>query len=413
MSSSALGLLLIVSAASQVIYTSPGGLIGDELQEQKEVYKQLWNADLVTKLADLPASGSVPDYRVPYSGHDYPDKAGGTLNVMAKYDRAFYPGQSRAYQAEREDLQFHTTVKSEGEEIVRRGLFGRVISVYRPAVVPNWYGHCNGWAAASMRHAEPQKSVVRNGVVFTSADIKGMLAELYMYSKSQSLGGDEKEAMNPGMLHLSLANWIGRQSHPVAMESALGEPVINFPIYAYKTTLTKLSPTRYDARTLITFTLHLPREADRAPKSNRQLYFHYVLDLDLKGNIIAGQYLRDSGRIDMLWVPLQVAQGGEEGNRAGNPHLSVKEVLAMHRDSVDPEILKKWVNIDPTEDERALAHNDLPKAPMQDDSDKPAEAKPESAPMRAAAESTAPAEAAAAPSTPPAAVPSTPAAANP
>ena len=62
MTSSAFGLLLIVSAASQVIYSSsPGGLVGKELEEQKEVYKQLWNTDLVVKLADLPVSGSVPD----------------------------------------------------------------------------------------------------------------------------------------------------------------------------------------------------------------------------------------------------------------------------------------------------------------------------------------------------------------
>jgi hypothetical protein len=305
---------------------------------------------------------------------------------MIKYDRAFYRGQSKAYQAEREDLQFHTTVKTEGQEVVRRGLFGRVISVNRPSVVPIWYGHCNGWTAAAMRHAEPQKSVTRNGVVFTPADIKGLLAEVYMYSHTQSLGGDEKDPMNPAMLHISLANWLGRKSHPVAMESSLGEPVINFPVYAYKTTLTKLSPTRYDARTYITFTLHLPREADKAPKSNRQLYFHYVLDLDREGNIVAGQYLRDSGRIDMLWAPLQLVQGGQEGNRGGNQHLDAKEVLSIWRDSVDPEIVKKWVNIDPSEEERALANNDLPEAPMKDDADKPAAAKPEAAPAATTAE---------------------------
>jgi hypothetical protein len=412
MTASALGLLLTLSAASQVIYSSPGGAISSqELREQKETYKQLWDADLIVRLDDLPKTGSVPDYRIPYSGHDYPDKTGGTLNAMAKYDNAFHRGQSRAYAAEREDLHFHTTVRTEGQEIVRRGLFGRVISVGRPSVVPHWYGHCNGWTAAAMRHAEPQKSVTRNGVVFTPADIKGLLAEMYMYSRTQSLGGDDKDSMNPAMLHLSLANWIGRQSHPVAMESALGEPVINFPVYAYKTTLTKLSPNRYDARTLITFTLHLPRESDKTVKSNRQLYFHYLLDLDAKGNIVAGHYQGDSGRIDMLWAPLQIVQGGEEGNRGGNPHLDVKEVLSIWRDSVDTEVVKKWTNIDPSDDERALAKNDLPEAPMKDDADKPAEAKPEAAPA-AATESAVPAGETAAPAVVPPAPP-TPAVANP
>jgi hypothetical protein len=396
MSSSALALWLSLVAASQVI-TSGGSVSRQELEDQRSAYKQLWDGDLITRLDDLPATGSVPDFRVPYSGHDYPDKVGGTLNAMAKYDRAFYRGQSKAYQHEREDLAFHTTVRTEGPERVRRGLFGRVIGVSSgPSVVPNWYGHCNGWTAASIRHAEPQKSVTRNGIVFTPADIKGMLAELYMYSHSQTLGGDDKDALNPATLHLALANWIGRKSHPIAMETALGEPVINFPIYAYKSTLTKLSPNRYDVRTLITYTLHVPKEYDKGPKSNRQLYFHYVLDLDGKGNIAAGQYLRDSGRIDLVWVPLKIVQGGEEGNRGGNPHLKVDEVLSIWRESVDEETLKKWVNIDPSEEERALAKNDLPMMPpMTDDAEKPAEAKPEAAPAVAAP--TAPAPAAPAP----------------
>jgi hypothetical protein len=386
MSSPAFALWLSLAATSQVMVTSGGSISRQELEDQRSAYQELWDAELITRLDDLPATGTVPDFRVPYSGHDYPDKVGGTLSAMAKYDRAFYRGQSKAYQHEREDLDFHRTVKTEGPEIVRRGLFGRVIGVTSASVVPHWYGHCNGWTAASIRHAEPQKSVTRNGTVFTPADIKGMLAELYMYSHTQSLGGDDKDALNPGTLHLALANWIGRQSHPIAMETALGEPVINFPVYAYKSTLTKLSANRYDVRTLITFTLHLPREADKAPKSNRQLYFHYVLDLDAKGNIIAGQYLRDSGRIDMVWVPLQIVQGGGEGNRGGNPHLKVDEVLSIYRESVDEALLKKWVNIDPSEDERALAKNDLPQpeTPKTDNVDKPAEAKPEAAPAASA-----------------------------
>ena len=47
---------------------------------------------------------------------------------------------------------------------------------------PNWHGHCNGWTAATIRHAEPQNSVRINGVTFTPADIKAMLAEIYIYN---------------------------------------------------------------------------------------------------------------------------------------------------------------------------------------------------------------------------------------
>jgi hypothetical protein len=55
--------------------------------------------------------------------------------------------------------------------------------------VPDWSGHCNGWTSAAIRHAEPQQSVVRNGVVFTPSDIKGLLAELYIYNDVEDLSG--------------------------------------------------------------------------------------------------------------------------------------------------------------------------------------------------------------------------------
>ena len=90
-----------------------------------------------------------------------------------------------------------------------------------------------GGAAASIRHAEPQRSVTRNGVTSTPADVKTLLAEVYMYADSEFLGGVD-HAIDPGTLHVVLCNWLGRGDHPVGMESALGEVVFNYPIYAYK-----------------------------------------------------------------------------------------------------------------------------------------------------------------------------------
>ena len=53
----------------------------DEVEQQQKAFKQWWGDDLAMKLADLPAEGKVPEFRVPYSGHDYPDLSGGTLNA--------------------------------------------------------------------------------------------------------------------------------------------------------------------------------------------------------------------------------------------------------------------------------------------------------------------------------------------
>lgn len=350
-----------------------GPIKQDELDSQKQNFQQWWGDELVTKLADLPAEGKVPDHRVPYAGHDYPDRAGGTLAMLRKYDQAFHGGRARASEYESMDLNDHRN-SGGGEEVIR-GPFGRVRTVRTRGGGASWYGHCNGWTAAAIRHAEPQKNVTRNGVVFTPADIKGLLAELYMYTDTEFLGGVDP-AINPAVLHLTLANWLGRGSYPVGMETAVGEVVINFPIFAYKSVVTKLSPRETEARTTITYTLNVNRETDKSPpKYHRQLYFHYVLDLDEEGNIRGGRYFGDSGQIDMLWVPLKPSQGGSDGNKRGNPHLDVKEVLAIWRESVAEDLRQKWLNIDPTDEDRMLPPSEAVASADSKSGDKPADEK--------------------------------------
>jgi hypothetical protein len=324
----------------------PSAIKKDELEYQKQAFKQWWGNDLVVKLDDLPLEGVVPEFRVPYSGHDYPDLSGGTVGALLKYDQAFHGGRPLAAEFERMDIREHRN----GEPDSVRGLFGRLRQVRRRT--PTWYGHCNGWTAAAIRHAEPQNPVVRNGVTFTPADIKGLLAEIYMYTDSEFLGGVDP-AINPGTLHLVLANWLGRGSHPVGMETAVGEVVVNFPIYSYRAVVNRLGPQQAEVRMSIRYALNVNRETDKSPRDyNRQMYFHYALDLDDEGAIRGGHYFGDSQQIDMLWTPLKPAQGGQEKNLRGNPHLDVKEVLAIWRESVPEELRKKWLNIDPPEEDR-------------------------------------------------------------
>jgi hypothetical protein len=371
------GALLLLVSASLAQYGPPsmaqngppqrwyghGAIRKDELDQQQESFKQWWGDDLLVKLSDLPAEGKVPEFRVPYSGHDYPDRAGGTINALFKYDQAYHRNRPLATEFERMDVSAHRNGRS--DEPVR-GPFGRVW--YRGGRgVPTWYGHCNGWTAAAIRHAEPQKNVVRNGITFTPADIKGLLAEIYMYTDSEFLGGIDP-AINPAVLHLTLGNWIGRGSHPVGMETAVGEVVINFPVFNYKSQVNKLNARETELKTWITYTLNINREMDKGPPNyHRQMYFHYILDVDDEGAIRGGRYFGDSQQIDMLWTPRKPTQGGKEGNLRGNPHVDIKEVLAIWRESVPEDLRKKWLNIDPTDEDRllppseaAVAVNDKP-----------------------------------------------------
>ncbi len=311
----------------------------EEREYQDENFLRWWNADFIWTFDDLPTTGSVPSYRIPWTGYDYPDVAGGTIAVMRKYDRAFHGGRPLATTFEQMD-----TTSNKERTVVRGRLFG--ILRFPVERTPSWHGHCNGWASAAIRHAEPETSVVRNGVTFTPADIKGLLAEIYMYNHSEFLGGVDP-AINPGTLHAVLANWIGRGSHPVAMDTALGREVFNYPIYAYASASARRSETSVEVKTNIAYTMSSDREYDRSQHMHRFKRFHYTLELDDQGNIVGGIYHPGSDQIDMLWVPLHAAASGEEGNERGNPHIEVGEVLSIWRDSVPEEVRNRWFNIDP------------------------------------------------------------------
>ena len=101
------GLLVLASVAPLSATT----IRKEEFDQQKEAFKRWWEDDLVLKLTDLPTEGGVPEFRVPYAGHDYPDKIGGTIRAMSKYDQAFHGGQQLATSWEREDVSFHRNAR--------------------------------------------------------------------------------------------------------------------------------------------------------------------------------------------------------------------------------------------------------------------------------------------------------------
>lgn len=315
-----------------------------ELDEINESYKRWFGNDLEWRFNELPQNGMVEKQRLPWAGYIYPDGAGGCEYVLRKYDYAFYPGRSPAVNFERQDIAIHRT---ETYSTQRGGFFGRQVYTVRTYGTPHWAGHCNGWAAAAIRHAEPRSSVTRRGVVFRPSDIKGLLAELYVYSGIETLGGGYEGAVNPATFHAILCNWIGRGQHPIAMDKTLGKEIWNYPIYSYKSSSGRQRNSQVEVKTNIGFVSSTNGEYDQAPKRYQFLYFHYWLDLNEDGKMLGGGYYSDSNQIDLLWAPLQPSQGGSESNKEGNPYLDVKEVLALWRDSVPEEFRDKWYNINP------------------------------------------------------------------
>jgi hypothetical protein len=326
----------LIAAAAAGAAISP-----TETKKQEAVFERWWYDDFVWRLDALPTRGGVPEGRIPYSGFIYLDKQGGTSDVLRKYDRAMNSG--RSYPATSWELADTSAARQRVFRLFRRQQDTR-----------SWYGHCNGWASAAIRHAEPQHSVMVEGVEFTPADIKGLLAEVYMYNEHTLLAGYESH-LNAGTLHAILANWLGRGSHPIAMEADPSSEKWNYPIYAFASSFGQRSEREVEVRTKIAYAKDTEDfEHEESPEIRRTKSFHYMLNLNERGDIVGGYYFRDSDRIDFLWIPLSPKQSGDEGNEAGNPHVDVAKVLAIWRKSVPRETRRQWLIADPYEEDRAV-----------------------------------------------------------
>jgi hypothetical protein len=303
----------------------------DEIQHQQLAFQEIWDDDFVWKLDDLPQKGGVPDHRIPYSGHIYPDKEGGTIDVLRLYDRAFHGSRRLAQDHERRDTQaFKEKVP---------GIIGNVFGVKR---TPDWYGHCNGWTSVAILHAEPRRPVVRNGVTFSPADIKGLMAELYTENEHIVLGGENKAPISAGVFHAILANWMGRREQALGMEADPGKEIWNYPAYAFASTFSKHSDRRVEVNTNLVYAVDSDGELDVSPRYEEVKFFHYMLQLNAEGEITSGYFFRDSSSIDMLWVPVPAAPPGQPGNEKGNPYLDKEKVLSIWRDSVPADVRRQW-----------------------------------------------------------------------
>jgi hypothetical protein len=328
------------------------------VEKQNRVFEQFWGTDFVWKFDDLPTTGTVPNFRVPYSGYIYPDRGGGTSNVLRKYDLAFHGGRSLAVGFEHWDT---TAFK---KPTPRKGPFGMTWG--SKMETPNWHGHCNGWAAATIRHAEPQTSVKRNGVVFTPADIKGLLAEIYIYNDVEHLAGVDSK-LDAGNFHAIITNWLGRGAHPLGMESDPSEEKWNYPIYAFSSSSLKRSDRRVEVKLNLAYIKDSNGEYQDSPRNRRVKSFHYDLYLNSAGQIVGGNFYNDSSIIDMLWLPLRPKQGRQKGNESGNPYVDVNQVLAIWRESASPEEREKWLIIDPPKEDRVYNLADVKTLiPLQD-----------------------------------------------
>jgi len=311
----------------------------DDILTSGALFRKIYGDNFVDIYKDLPVDGEAAV--IPHSGHWYPTSKGGlnTTDVLVKYDRAYNGGKGLAYSWE---------VKHRTSKV-------------------SWHGHCNGYAASSLRHREPKNSVMVGDIEFTRKDIKALLTGLYMGVRYRMLGGkrcesDPKKALepeerkncddiNPSLFHLILTNWVGKQKQAIIFDRNADAQVWNFPLYGYQTQAYPVTPaeamqalgwadTTYKINPNAARLLHVSTTVYYADAVNEEEIldhteeamevYKYILELDSKGRIIGGEWALSSitSHPDFLWVPLRTKKSGPERQLA-NPHLDIDIVLNL------------------------------------------------------------------------------------
>ena len=325
---------------------------------------------LERRLSALPRSGRAK--QTPWPGYWWPMSKDGTAarpdattsSPIEKYDRAFGTGTEAAEW----ECRYHGT---RGDQ--------------KPA---EWWGHCNGWAAAALMEPEPTRAVELHGVRFEPSDVKALLTEVYFgchavgvdrrYCGRDEIAVDEHgrpvdaafRDVNPAVLHLLATNLIGNEGRAIVADVAPGDQVWNYPLTSFKVeqlddlgedgakAVQRITgrpfagpyPFNDDSRRFAFVRLRLERvdvlSRPSAPGAGavvpnlRHLLLEYVLELDANGRLIGGEWARDSRteHPDFLWVPLSPASSytvTPDGRRVvgtsgrGNPFIVYEEVRQL------------------------------------------------------------------------------------
>jgi competence ComEA-like helix-hairpin-helix protein len=116
-----------------------------------------------------------------------------------------------------------------------------ILSSYKPGG-GDWWGHCNGWAAAAILTDEPRESVTATTtdgteITYSTGDIKGLLTEAHYSTYSRFYGGryykegDDIADLHPPAFHKLITFYHRQQQVGMVFDTTASEAVWNFPSY--------------------------------------------------------------------------------------------------------------------------------------------------------------------------------------
>lgn len=118
-----------------------------------------------------------------------------------------------------------------------------------------WWGHCNGWAAAAIKEAEPRVDIRVGNELLTVAEQKALYTELWLSSGSLFAGESDKSKkvgewvhahganaadyrrfwdVTPRSFFLIFTNYVGLMKTGVVIDRHTGDEVWNQPIVGYR-----------------------------------------------------------------------------------------------------------------------------------------------------------------------------------
>ena len=231
-----------------------------------------------------------------------------------------------------------------------------------------WWGHCNGWAAASVLENEPTTAREVKGITFEVGDQKGLLTVCHNgdpVDVIRKLGDDDAH-----LFHAMLVQSIGKEKRGLIFDTKLdpidpktGEPVRevwNYPAYRYEFIYTEQGPKTWDVTAQVWFANDAVEPnfvgVKNWPIEERPKVYTYRI-VGSQENPTSGYWIGGSrlDHPDLMWrpQPLSVQNAAEErdpGSSQTTFHPTLRtlvySICAGEEATVSQTIRRKYQSLD-------------------------------------------------------------------
>lgn len=294
----------------------------------------------VYTLRDLPKKATLPSNKIPWASSYWP-RYKGSINYRWNTENPTGFNIINPTRAEAHSMSLGQLARlSPAEKFdLAHGNYDFPLSTSVAAgaspSAKDYEGICDGWTAGSIQFPEPKPVNFTNphGLVvpFGSADLKALISyDISINQDSRDLGttfvgqyckrfGFNAAAcddINPGAMHVILANQLGLKKEAFAADIDPGHETWNQPVYAFESEIRGMGVGEVVVHTKLYYTEDDPEGAQARdvfswePTNGTSKYTYgvmeldYTLELDSAGRIIGGSWMNGVRHPDLFWLPM-------------------------------------------------------------------------------------------------------------